>query len=67
MKEEYPEIELWDEDASHPSMAGAYLARCITTYAVLYQKSSRGYLYTADLDENVAQKLQSVAEEFILK
>lgn len=58
--ERYPEIELWDEDKSHPSPAGTYLAACVL-YKVLYDQSPEGLSYTADLDGETASKLQLVA------
>ncbi len=56
----YPEIELWDEDKTHPSPAGTYLAACVL-YKVLYDQSPEGLSYTADLDAETASKLQLVA------
>lgn len=56
----YPEIELWDEDMNHPSPAGTYLAACVL-YKVLYDQSPEGLGYSGDLDEQTAQKLQTVA------
>lgn len=64
--EQYPEIELWDEDGMHPSMAGSYLASCVI-YAELFQKSPEGCTYTADLGQDVAEKLQTIASEVVLK
>jgi len=57
---DYPEIELWDEDGNHPSMAGTYLAACVL-YQVLYDQSPGELSYTADLDRQTASKLQLVA------
>lgn len=56
----YPEIELWDEDKTHPSPAGTYLAACVL-YRVLYDQSPEGLSYTADLNGETALKLQLVA------
>ena len=61
----YPEIELWDPDGHHPSLAGSYLAAC-TAYAVLYQESPEHCSYIADLDKEHALKLQQIAAELVL-
>lgn len=61
----YPDIELWDADGQHPSPAGTYLAAC-TAFAVLYQQSPENCSYTADLDKDLALKLQKIAAELIL-
>lgn len=63
--EEYPDIELWDNDGHHPSPAGSYLAAC-TAYALLYQESPENCPYTADLDTEQALALQHVAAEMML-
>ena len=62
----YPGIELWDNDRRHPSPEGSYLAAC-TAYALLYQESPENCSYIATLEEDVAQKLQEVAADLILK
>lgn len=64
--EEHPEIELWDEDGQHASVAGTYLAAC-TAYAVIFQESPEGFSYTAELDEETAKALQAVAAGFLAK
>ncbi|MEY8390362.1 DUF4886 domain-containing protein [Lachnospiraceae bacterium 45-W7] len=64
--EQYPQIELWDEDGMHPSLEGTYLAAC-TAYAVLFQESPEGCAYTADLDSGTATQLQTVAAGFLTK
>lgn len=63
--DEYPEIELWDADGVHPSLAGTYLAAC-TTYALLYQESPENCTYLGSLDQEIASKLQKVAADLVL-
>ena len=58
----HPEIELYDADKRHPSLAGTYLGAA-TTYATLYRKSPEGFNYTAGLDPAVAKQLQAAAWE----
>ena len=55
-----PDIELYQADKRHPSVAGTYLAAC-TTYATLYRKSPVGFAYTAGLDRDLATLLQNAA------
>lgn len=64
--EQYPEIDLWDEDEMHPSLAGSYLSSCII-YAQLFQTSPEGCTYIDELDLHTASILQSVANEIVLK
>lgn len=59
-----PELILHFKDKQHPSLAGTYLAAC-TFYAALYGKSPAGIAYTADLDKEVAEFLQSIAWETV--
>ena len=61
-----PDIDLWDEDGQHPSSAGSYLTACIL-YSVIYQESPEDCPYVADLDTEVAKKLQKTAAELVLK
>lgn len=59
-----PDLELFQSDKRHPSLAGTYLAAC-TVYAALYGKSPQGLKYTADLPPDVASHLQAVAWETV--
>ncbi|WP_143321308.1 DUF4886 domain-containing protein [Clostridium sp. HBUAS56010] len=56
----YPEIELWDEDKSHPSLEGTYLAACVL-YQTLFDQTPEGVAYSADLDGDTVFKLQQIA------
>lgn len=55
-----PDINLYDPDKRHPSLAGTYLAAA-TVYASVFRKSPVGLAYSAGLDETVASHLQQVA------
>jgi hypothetical protein len=59
-----PDIELYQADKRHPSLAGTYLAAC-TVYATLYRKSPEGLKYTAGLSSELAALLQTVAWEAV--
>lgn len=55
-----PDINLYDPDKRHPSLAGTYLAAA-TVYATLFKQTPVGLSYNAGLDDAVAQHLQEVA------
>jgi len=58
------DIELYQSDKRHPSLAGTYLAAC-TVYATLYHKSPLGLGYTAGLSPELAALLQNAAWEAV--
>ena len=62
---EHPELILWQEDGSHPSEQGTYLAACVF-YAVIFHESPNGLSYRADLARENARILQSVASSTVL-
>ncbi len=55
-----PELELYQADKRHPTLAGTYLAAC-TTWAALSKKSPVGNSYTAGLAPGLAAYLQKAA------
>ena len=55
-----PDLELYQPDKRHPSVAGTYLA-ANTAYAALTRKSPVGAKYTAGLPVETADLLQQVA------
>ncbi|MFL6694730.1 MAG: DUF4886 domain-containing protein [Ramlibacter sp.] len=55
-----PDLELYQADKRHPSLAGTYLASC-ATYAALFRKSPVGATYTAGLPPDTAKLLQQAA------
>lgn len=57
----HPEIDLYQPDKRHPTLAGSYLAAA-TTYATLFGRSPVGLPYTAGLDPAVARVLQQAAQ-----
>jgi hypothetical protein len=57
-----PELELYQPDKRHPTLAGTYLAAC-TVYAALSKKTPVGISYTAGLDPELARFLQTTAWE----
>jgi PKD repeat protein len=65
VRDNYPTINLYSGDGSHPSMEGSYLAAC-TFYASLFRKSPVGATYTAGLSATVAGQLQEAAALSVL-
>ncbi len=59
-KARHPDINLYNADKRHPSLAGTYLGAAVV-YASLFKKSPVGNTYTAGLDPAMAQHLQTVA------
>jgi len=59
-----PDIELYQNDKRHPSLAGTYLAAC-TVFATLYRKSPVGFGYTAGLSPEIVTLLQTSAWEAV--
>lgn len=55
-----PDLELYQPDKRHPSVAGTYLASC-ATYAALFRKSPVGATYTAGLPADTVKLLQQAA------
>ena len=58
-------IELFATDASHPSLAGSYLAACVY-YTAIFNESPEGLSYYAGLEEEDATYLQMIAAETVL-
>lgn len=65
MRRQNPQVDLWQEDGSHPSEQGTYLAACVF-YAVIFQKSPEGLSYTGSLSSENAALLQKVAAGTVL-
>ena len=59
-----PELELYQPDKRHPTLAGTYLAAC-TTYATIRKKSPVGIKYDAGLGTELATFLQTVAADTV--
>jgi len=59
-----PELELYQPDKRHPTLAGTYLAAC-TTYAAIRKKSPVGIKYDAGLGAELATFLQTTAADTV--
>lgn len=61
----HPELSLWQEDGSHPTERGTYLAACVF-YAVVFHESPDGLTYRANLSEENAKTIQTIASTIVL-
>jgi hypothetical protein len=59
-----PDLELYQPDKRHPSLAGTYLAAA-TVFAALTKNSPVGSTYNAGLDNDLAKFLQAIAWETV--
>jgi hypothetical protein len=64
MRAKQPELNLYQPDRRHPSLAGTYLASCVT-FAALTGRSPVGNSYLAGLDAPTAAILQQTAWETV--
>lgn len=62
---QYPDLILWQEDGSHPTEQGTYLAACVF-YAVIFHESPNGLDYRASLSRENASIIQSIASSTVL-
>jgi hypothetical protein len=65
VRDNYPTINLFSSDGSHPSFAGTYLNACMF-YSSLFHKSPENASYVGTLDAATAQILQNVAKLTVL-
>jgi hypothetical protein len=56
---------LWQQDGSHPTEAGTYLAACVF-YATIFRESPQGLGYHSSLSAATAATIQSVANQTVL-
>ncbi len=65
VRDNYPVINLYQQDGSHPSLTGSYLAACVF-YTSLFHKSSVGSAYNPGIDHADALLIQQIASAIIL-
>jgi hypothetical protein len=66
LRNTHPELELFDPDGSHPSLAGSYAAAC-TFYTLITEKTPLGNPYTANLQPETATAIQEAVENMVFK
>lgn len=60
-----PDLNLYHEDKSHPSLLGSYLGACVY-YAALFQTGVENNAYIVQLDPDAARFLQTTADQTVL-
>lgn len=60
-----PTLDLWQEDGSHPTTAGTYLAACVF-YSTIFRQSPLGLSYGDGLEAGTSRTLQSLAAGTVL-
>ncbi len=63
-RQQFPSIDLYQPDESHPSLEGSYLAACVF-YSVLFQKSPIGLSFISTLTSTDATSLQNIAHQTV--
>jgi len=61
IRNNFPGIELYDADESHPSLAGSYAAAC-TFYSILFRKDPSQISLISTLDSTVASNIRYAAK-----
>jgi hypothetical protein len=64
-RKKHSDIDLWQNDGSHPNTNGTYLAACVF-YSVIYRESPVGLLYTNNISMEMASILQQMAKEVVM-
>ena len=65
VRDSFPNIELYNADESHPSLAGSYLAACVF-YASIFRETALGNTFTSSLDSLTAYRLQDIGSKTVL-
>lgn len=65
VRDNYPNINLYQQDGSHPSLEGSYLAACVF-YTSLFHQPTIGSTYNPGIDPSSAIVLQQVASAVVL-
>ena len=60
-----PDISLWQDDGSHPSTAGTYLAACVF-YTAVFRQSPEGLGFSDGLSDTTVRTLQKAAAQTVL-
>lgn len=64
VRENYPEIELYQSDESHPSLAGSYLASCCF-YTIFFGKTPNQITYNPGIPEEQALKIRNTVKSLV--
>jgi hypothetical protein len=64
IRDNYPTIELYSTDGSHPSVAGTYAAACCF-YTTLFRKDPEQITFTAGLSDEIATAIRTAAKVIV--
>ena len=64
IRQNHPNIELFDSDGSHPSVAGTYAAAC-SFYAAIFRSDPTQITFNGGLSESDAGLIRQVAKEMV--
>lgn len=64
-RDNFPNIDLYTSDGSHPNLAGSYLAACVF-YSSMFRTSPEGASFEAGLPTNTATTLQNIAKLIVI-
>lgn len=64
LRQQHPQIELYQSDESHPSVAGTYAAAC-AFYVMLFHRDPMLITFDGGLAEEVAETIRSVVYEVV--
>lgn len=64
IREQYPEIELYTADESHPSLVGSYVS-ALTFYTVIFRKDPTLVTYNATLNATVANQVKEIVKTVV--
>jgi PKD repeat protein len=64
IRDNYPTIELYSADGSHPSVAGTYAAAC-SFYATLFRKNPEQITFSAGLSNEIATAIRTAAKVIV--
>ena len=65
VRRDHPDMNLWQDDGSHPTQAGTYLAACVF-YASIFRASPVGLSFHGGLSDEQARLLQDEAGRRVL-
>lgn len=66
LREQHPEVELYQSDGSHPSVAGSYAAAC-AFYTMFFRRDPDSIVYAAGLDAAVAQTIRGAVHDVVFE
>jgi hypothetical protein len=66
VRHDHPDIDLWQDDGIHPTLAGTYLAACVF-YASIFRQSPEGLSFGGGIPDEQARLLQTEANDNVLK